>query len=256
MSRQREGIEEQPRRRRKKKKRFGYYLYAVMILILTVANITIATFLLTYVQRIKVSGTKYSTDSQVVNWIKEDPLTMNSIYAVLKHKIGGREIPAYLESVKVGWNMPWGLQVQVEEKEVIGGVLTNNAYVYFAEDGTVMKKGSAISDEVFMVEGVKVKKGELYQKMELNDEKLFSYITSVLEELKRQELTPDRIIWEDDSMNVYFGDVRIQLGKLNYDEKILHIPPILEKLEGKKGVLHLEHYSEMNTNVSFNEISE
>ena len=52
---------------RKKKRKFGYYLYAIVMLMLTIANITIATFLLTYVQKIKVTGTKYSTDSQIIS---------------------------------------------------------------------------------------------------------------------------------------------------------------------------------------------
>ena len=127
---------------RKKKRKFGYYLYAIVMLMLTIANITIATFLLTYVQKIKVTGTKFSTDSQIVSLVKEDPFTVNSIYAVLKDKAGSYAIPQYLEDVEVSFDMPWGLQVKVKEKQVAAGILTNNAYVYFAEDGTILSKGT------------------------------------------------------------------------------------------------------------------
>lgn len=238
---------------RKKKKKFGYYLYAFVMLILTIANITIATFLLTYVQKIKVTGTKFSTDTQIVNLVKEDPFTMNSIYTVLKYKLGSYEVPPYLEDMKVSFNMPWGLHVKVEEKQVAGGILTNNAYVYFAEDGTILSKGTEVLDEVAAVEGVKTKKTVLYEPIEMQNEKLLSYILSISEELKKNELFPDRVVWEEDSMNLYFEEICVQLGKLNFDEKIVQVPPILEKLEGKNGILHLEHYNEMSTSISFEE---
>lgn len=238
---------------RKRKKKFGYYLYAFVMLLLTIANITIATFLLTYVQKIKVTGTKFSTDTQIVNLVREDPFTMNSIYTVLKYKLGSYEIPTYLEDMKVGFNMPWGLHVKVEEKQAVGGILTNNAYVYFAEDGTILSKGTEVLDDVVAVEGVKTKKTVLYEPIEMKNEKLLSYILSVSEELEKNELFPDRVMWEKDSMNLYFGEICVQLGKLNFDEKILQVPPILEKLEGKSGILHLEHYNEMSTSISFEE---
>lgn len=238
---------------RKKKRKFGYYLYAIVMLMLTIANITIATFLLTYVQKIKVTGTKFSTDSQIVSLVKEDPFTVNSIYAVLKDKAGSYAIPQYLEDMKVSFDMPWGLKVKVKEKQVVAGILTNNAYVYFAEDGTILSKGTEVLDDVVVIEGAKTKKIVLYETIELKDEKLFSYIISISEELKKNELTPERVVWEDDSMNLYFEEICVQLGKMNYDEKIVQVPPILEKLEGKQGVLHLEHYNEMSTSVSFEE---
>lgn len=238
---------------RKKKRKFGYYLYAIVMLMLTIANITIATFLLTYVQKIKVTGTKFSTDSQIVSLVKEDPFTVNSIYAVLKDKAGSYAIPQYLEDMKVSFDMPWGLQVKVKEKQVAAGILTNNAYVYFAEDGTILSKGTEVLDDVAVIEGAKTKKLVLYENIELKEEKLFSYIISISEELKKNELIPERVVWEDDSMNLYFGEICVQLGKMNYDEKIVQVPPILEKLEGKQGVLHLEHYNEMSTSVSFEE---
>ena len=238
---------------RKKKRKFGYYLYAIVMLMLTIANITIATFLLTYVQKIKVTGTKFSTDSQIVSLVKEDPFTVNSIYAVLKDKAGSYAIPQYLEDMKVSFDMPWGLKVKVEEKQVAAGILTNNAYMYFAEDGTILSKGTEVLDNVVVIEGAKTKKIVLYETIELKDEKLFSYIISISEELKKNELTPERVVWEDDSMNLYFEEICVQLGKMNYDEKIVQVPPILEKLEGKQGVLHLEHYNEMSTSVSFEE---
>lgn len=256
MQKQSDEKEKRPKRRRKKKSRFGYYLYAVIMLVLTLANITVATFLLTYVQDIEVTGTKYSNEQDIIDWIEEDPLTANSIYAVLKHKFGSYTIPTYLEDVSVSFKAPWKLRVKVQEKDIMGCILVDNNYVYFSEDGTVLLKGTEILDGIPVVEGLKVGNVKLYQELEIGNEKVFAYIIDISNEITERELSPDRLVWEDGSMNLYFGEVCVQLGKMNFDEKLTQLPPILEKLEGQKGTLHLEHYSEMSTSISFDEAAE
>ncbi|MEE1314495.1 MAG: cell division protein FtsQ/DivIB [Faecalimonas sp.] len=243
-------------KKKKKKKKFGYYLYAAVALLLAIVNILLAAFLLTYVQNIRVYGTKYSKDSEVIAWIQEDPYTFNSIYTLVKFKSGAYELPSYLEDVKVGLQKTWELRVQVTEKEIVGCILSEHAYVYFAEDGTVMSKGSEIIEGIPVVEGLKVGETELYQKLVIGNEKVFSYVLEISEEMKKNALQPDRLVWENDSMNLYFDEVRVQLGKLNFGEKLLQLPPILEKLEGQKGTLHLEHYNEMSDKISFEKDTE
>lgn len=252
MKKRTEEIEEKSKKR-KKKKRFGYYLYAVVILVLTLVNIFVATFLLTYVQRIEVRGVEHSSQANIVEWIKEDPFTLNSIYTVCKLKFGKYKLPSYLESVEVGMNAPWEVRLDVKEKTIAGCILTNNAYVYFAEDGTVLLKGSEVIEGIPVVEGLKVKDTTLYEKMKIGDDKVFSYVINISKEIRKNELTPERLVWEEDSMNLYFGGIKVQLGKINFDEKLVQLPPILEELEGKRGTLHLEHYNELSESISFRE---
>ena len=251
MGKRPEEQEEQPRKRRKKKKRFGYYLYAVVILVLTITNILLATFLLTYVQSVEVAGTKHVTQGQVVEWVKEDPFTMNSLYTIGKYKIGKYQLPSYLEDVDVSLTAPWAVKVKVQEKQIAGCILTGNNYVYFAEDGTILVKGSKVLEGIPVVEGLKLKETSLYEKMKIGDDKIFSYVISISKEIRKNELSPERLVWEEDSMNLYFGEVRVQLGKLNFDEKLVQLPPILKELEGKKGTLHMEHYGKMSKGISF-----
>lgn len=251
-----EDLEQQPKKRRKKKKRFGYYLYAITVFILTLAIFIVATFLLTYVQSIKVTGTKYSRDYQIVEWVKEDPYTFNSLYTVGKFMLGYYELPSYLEDVSVGFQSPWELRVKVQEKQIVGCILSDNAYVYFADDGTVLQKGSEIIEGIPVVEGLEVSNIVLYEKLKIKDEKVFSYVVSISEEVRDNELEPDRLVWEEDSMNLYFDDICVCLGKLNFDDKIIQVPPILEEVEGKKGTFHLEHYNEMSSWISFEEAEE
>ena len=69
----------------------------------------------------------------------------------------------------------------------------------------------------------------------------------------KNELKPHRIVWEDEGMSLYYNDIRVKLGKSNFGDKLMELPPILEKLEGKSGILQMEHYSSDSKTISFKE---
>ena len=50
---------------------------------------------------------------------------------------------------------------------------------------------------------------------------------------------------------LYFGDIRVSLGNSVSSEQIAQIAPILEKLTGQKGTLHLENYSSAKKTITF-----
>lgn len=238
-------------KKRKKKSKFGYYLYAVVILVLTITNITLATLLLTHVQGIEVSGNTYSQQSDIVSWVKEDPLTVNSIYTLMKFKTGSYKLPIYLENVDVSLAAPWKVKVKVTEKEIIGCLVNNNSYIYFDEEGLVLQITTEYNNEVPVIEGLEVKKPKKFKKLQVDNEKVFDYFVSVTKEIEKHELTPDRLVWEENGMNLYFEKVRVQLGKSNFGIKVLQLTALLDELEGKDGILHLEHYTSDSNNISF-----
>lgn len=247
--------EERPRKRRKRKKGFGYYLYAFVILTLTITNIALAILLLTHVQAMEVSGTQYSESENIVAWIEEDPLAVNALYTVWKYNSDSIELPVYLEDVKVKFAAPWKLKIEVQEKQIMGGILINGTYAYIDKEGIVLTKTTEALEDLPVIEGITAGSAKVFQKIQVEDEKIFSRIADVNEETQKNELSPDRIVWEDDSMNLYFDKICVKLGKSGFDEKLVQFTSILEKgtLQGKTGTLHLEHYNEMSKNISFEE---
>lgn len=240
-------------KRRKKKSKFGYYLYAVVILLLTITNITLATLLLTHVQSMQVTGTEHSQQSDIISWVKEDPMTTNSLYTLFKFKTGSYTLPVYLDHVKVTLAAPWKVKVNVTEKTIIGCMIMENAYIYFDAEGLVLKKTTEYQEGVPLIEGLEIEKAVKYKKLDVANKKVFEYFVNVTEEIEKNKLNPDRLVWEEDSMNLYFEQICVRLGKSNFDEKVIQLTPILEKLEGKKGILHLEHYTSNSSNISFEE---
>ncbi len=247
------GERKQKKRRKKKKSKFGYYLYAVVILLLTIINITLATLLLTHVQSIQVTGTENSKQSEIISWIEEDPMTTNSLYTFFKFRVGSYTLPVYLEDVQVTLSAPWKVKVKVTEKQIIGCLINEESYVYFDAEGLVLQKTTAYIEGIPLIEGLEVEEANKYEVLQVNNEKVFAYFVDVTKEIEKNELSPDRIVWEEDSMNLYFEQVCVQLGKSNFDEKVIQLTPILENLEGKRGTLHLEHYTSDSKNISFEE---
>lgn len=237
--------------KRKKKTKVWDYVYAVVTLTLMIAILVISILLLTHVQKITVTGTKYSESSSIIGWIKEDKYTSNSLYALWKFKSGRYELPVYLEQAKVGIRSPWELTVQVTEKQIVGCILVNDSYAYIDKEGLVIEKGTSLLEDIPVIEGLQVSNVKKHQKLKMEDEKLFRYIVNVTKEVRKNELKPDRLVWEEDSMNLYFAEICVKLGKSNFADKLLQVPPILQKLEGKSGILHLEHYNQMSTSISF-----
>lgn len=242
------------KKRRKKKKKFGYYLYAVVILVLTITNITLAFLLLTHVQNIQVSGNEISQKNEIIAWVREDKLTNNSIYTYWKFKSGSYQMPIYLEEVKVSLGAPWKVNVKVREKQMIGSMIDGNEYIYFDAEGLVMKRTTEYDASVPVIEGLNVDNTDQFSYLEVDNEKVFSYIVSITGEIEKRDLHPDRLVWEEDSMNLYFRDVCVKLGKSNFGKKVVELPPILSQLEGKKGTLHMEHYT--SGRISFKENTE
>lgn len=238
---------------RKKKSKFGYYLYAVVVLMLTIANVTIGALLLTYVQQIQVTGNKISRQSDIISWIQEDPLTANSLYTLWKFRSSRSKIkmPIYLEGVDVSLSAPWKVKVKVREKQMIGCVLSEGSYVYFDAEGLVLKKSSEYEEGIPVIEGIKVSNTELFTVLKVDNQKVFSYVVDIADGIEGNHLSPEQIVWEDDSMNLYFGDVCVKLGKSNFDIKLNEVRPILKKLKGESGTLQMEHYTTDNASISF-----
>lgn len=243
--------ETRKKKRRKKKSKFWYYLYAVVILLLTIINITLATLLLTHVQSIKVVGNKNSQKNEIIAWVKEDPLTVNSLYTLWKFKSHAYELPIYLKDVDVSLKAPWKVQINVSEKEMIACVLAESEYLYFDAEGLVLKKSYEHEEGTPLIEGIHVENAEQFEYLQVDNEKVFSYIVNLTEEVANQELSPDRIAWEEDSMNLYFGDICAKLGKSNFDIKLAQLKPNLAKVKGESGTFQMEHYTSDSKNFSF-----
>lgn len=234
---------------RKKKK--SYRLYALTVIILGLAIVAMSILLLFYVQKIEVKGNEYTDSQKIVEMVDKDKYSFNSLYILWKYHFSDYKKPGSIETMKISLQNPWTVKIDVKEKEIIGYVYDNNSYVYFDREGMVILKGTQVIEDVPCIEGIPVANTQLYEVINTGNEDMFEAILDTTKQLKQFELVPDRIFCGDGSIYLYFQNVCVSLGDTVTVEKMAQISPILEKLEGQTGTLHLEHYEDESNTITF-----
>ena len=70
--------------------------------------------------------------------------------------------------------------------------------------------------------------------------------------LKKYERVPEVILIQNSNVYLSYGAIQVNLGSgTDLNEKILRMDQILLQLDGMSGMLHLETWSETNTDIYF-----
>ncbi|MFI3170744.1 MAG: hypothetical protein R3Y58_00020 [Eubacteriales bacterium] len=236
--------------KRKNKRQFG--LYAISVIVLALAIIIMCFYLLFFTQKVEVRNNEYSTDMYILNWLAADPVSTNTIATFVKYNYWDINLPGGVDSICVELNNPWEVAVLVEDKQPVSGFEIEGKYVYCDEDGTVILEVETSLEGVPLIEGIEVTEYALYEIIQVEDVDIFQNVLEVTSILNTEEISVDTISCGGAAdVDITIGNKLIKLGEGNYEEKIVQIPPILEKISEEEGTLNLENYSSSNATVSF-----
>ena len=242
---------------KKAKKRKNIVLRIVLSVlgILILAGVTVV--FLFRARNFEVEGNDYYGDTTITTWIQNDRLSVNSLYILLKYDFLDPELPSGVEDIKVSLKNPWTVRVTVKEKELAGYVDYDDAYLYFDGEGIASIRTTQQIEGVPYIEGLSFDTNsvELGKAMPVEDDSIFDRIVEASRYLNAYGLKPDRMSCENDSVQVYFGSVKVLLGNTDYEERVAQIEPILESLlkqyPDAAGTLHLENYDSSASSVRF-----
>ncbi len=239
----------------KKRKKKGLRIVLGVLGILILAGITVVY--LFQARNFEVEGNDYYGDTTITTWIQNDRLSVNSLYILLKYDFLDPELPSGVEDIKVSLKNPWTVRVDVTEKELAGYVDYDDAYLYFDSEGIASIRTTRQIEGVPYIEGLSFDTSgvELGKVMPVEDDSIFDRIVEASRYLKEFGLKPDRMSCEDESVQVYFGSVKVLLGNTDYEERVAQIEPILESLLERypdaSGTLHLENYDSTASSIRF-----
>ena len=223
-------------KRKKHKKR---KVWPIILVVLTVLIVMAAAAVFLFRTRsYKVEGNSYYGERTITTWIENDPLSVNSLYVLYKYNFTDADLPSGVESLA-------------------GYVDYDGAYLYFDRTGTAVLRTKKIIEGVPHIEGLMFDsaKAKIGKKLPVEDDSIFEKIVEVSKNLKKYNLTPDRMGCTDGGVQIYFEIVQVSLGNGNYEEKLRQVEPILKKLTelypGKAGVLHLENYDAESESIPF-----
>lgn len=239
-------------KRRKSWKTAGYVLLILLLLAGAGAVIVLKVFT---VEKVKVTGNKHYPDETMEDWLLDDEYCWNSLYVYFKYKfVEPKEIP-FVDSMEISLKSPHVVEIKVYEKALVGRVYidTLGQNAYFDKDGFVVEMSSEVIEGVPKVGGLDVEQIVLYEKLPIKEENVLKNLLSLTQMLKKYNLAPKNIKYsQEGTYTLKYDEVTVLLGqaqKLN--EKLVRLSYILPKLEGQKGILHLESWTENTTNIAF-----
>ena len=139
---------------------------------------------------------------------------------------------------------------------MIGYVKFLDGNLYFDRNGIVQVSTTEELENIPNVEGLKLDKVGVGEKIPGLDKSSLSLILSVTKMLEKGDEKPDRLVLDEKGQLVlYYGKVEARMGSYkNMDEKMSRLLGIIPQLGGMEGVLHLENVDETSKNVVFDKV--
>ncbi|MCP1101335.1 FtsQ-type POTRA domain-containing protein [Lachnospiraceae bacterium PAL113] len=226
-------------------------IYHFFTALIGIGIVALSLFVFFHIQKIEVSGNEYTDSNSITELITEDPYGTNTLYVCGKYMLGkGKSLP-HLDSIKVSIGKPWVLKVHVKEKTVSGYIENENGIFYFDGEGMVVLKSNTHTIDVPLIEGVEIGELNLYESLKTEEKEVFKELLEATRLLQTQEIHADKVVYKNNSIYVYYGAVYVNLGTKVSEDQILQLPPIIEKLEGQEGTLHMEDYQRGNHTITF-----
>ena len=206
-------------------------------------------------KKVQVSGNKLYDDTQIRQWVLNDEYSDNAPYVFLKYRFTEpKEVP-FIDTMEITLKSPNTVHVKVYEKGMLGYVYMDSIgkNIYFDKDGFVVEMSSKKIKNVPKVTGLTCSKVLLYEQLQLDQKGVLKGLLALTNMLKKFSLEPDKIAYESGGNYVlYFKKITVQIGDgAHLEDKVARLQTILSKLEGKKGVLHLEKWSDTNAEIVF-----
>jgi cell division protein FtsQ len=206
------------------------------------------------VETVKIEGNELYEEKLIEETVLNDEYSWNSLYVLLKYKFTETQELPFIDTMEISMEDPHTLRIKVYEKGLLGYVHVSSVgdNAYFDKDGIVTEISTRVIEDVPLIKGLECEEIVLYDKLPIDNKQLKQLLT-LTQTLKRNNLVPDTISYASDYAPVlYYGDIRVQLGSMeNLTQKVARVNEILPQLKNEVGTLHLENWTEQNTNIVF-----
>lgn len=244
--------------RKRKRRRIGSLILGIIELLLAIVIFAliamVAAYFLCPLKNVDVEGTDLYTKDEIVNYIIDDEYSHNTVYAFIKNKIFPKSDAEFIESFDVVIKGPNSLTIVCNEKSILGYILAEDGkYIYFDYDGKISEISETYVDRGYMqITGVSLDEPKIGEPLPIGDDEM-GYLTSLLKILQKNALMPNAIFYDDKGhITIKYETYSIALGNSYLlEEKIDRMLRILPQIEGMYGTLHLENYSNQNTDIVF-----
>lgn len=200
-----------------------------------------------------MEGTDIYVAEDMEQYLLDGVYGNNALFATILSKVRPQKEIPFIQEAKIQMTGYNSLNIKVKEKQMIGYlVLKDGGYAYFDEEGRVVEISDRLLPDRILISGVTPDKNKVGETIGL-EEKQLTFLTALLKALVKYDIPVSAgIVDPNGNISVLYGTILINVGDQNYlEEKIMRLPHILPRLEGQTGTLHLENWSEDNTDIVF-----
>ena len=208
------------------------------------------------IDTVYVEGVDFYTAQEIEDYLFGSALERNVFYARLQNRLGKNKDIPFVAGYTLEFTGKDTVTVTVYEKSIIGYVDYMGSHMYFDKDGTVVESSSRLLWEgIPMITGLDFDSIVLYRPLPVKNESAFTQILNLIQLVNKHDISVDKIYFDSRyHATLYIEHVRVMLGdKSNMEDKIAELSGMLPRLQGLRGVLHLEDYDPgaMNPRYSF-----
>lgn len=228
----------------------GGMLFVILLVLLGVYRYIITAYTITTVY---VEGNVHYTNEEIMDIVMEGRYGDNSLLLSMKYKDKSVEDVPFVEKMDVSVLDPHTIKIEVYEKALAGYVEYLERYMYFDRDGIVVESSMEQTKGIPLVTGLTFDHVILHEALPVENPEIFQSILNITQLVNKYELSADRIHFgSDDTLTLYFEEIKVALGSGdNLDEKVMSLQYMLPEIEGKRGTLRMENYTEETKNISF-----
>lgn len=204
------------------------------------------------VKEVTVEGNSRYTEEEIKELVLGKGYS-NTLVLMAKSKYGGTQKIPFVSTLEVQAVSNSHVRIMVYEKTMIGYVEYMGTNLYFDKDGIVVESSSEVLEGIPRISGLKFSEVTLYEPLPVKDKSVFRLILSLTQSLDKNEVYPDEIrISPNKEITLLFNGAKVCLGNEELmDEKIANLSSFVEDLKERKGVLHMENFSEDTGNLVF-----
>lgn len=163
------------------------------------------------VTSIMVEGNSYFTAEEIIAMSHAEP-GHNIIYNADKSSIiDYLEANPYIKSAKVRRSLPGTLVIRVEEREQTAAIVYDEDYLIIDSEGVLLRK-TRTEPKITIIEGIKVSKIKLGEKIEATDSRVLSNSLSILNAMIKGDLYFTRLKMTDLYVNAYIYEALLVKG--------------------------------------------
>ncbi len=204
------------------------------------------------IHTVEVTGNTYYAAREIKDYVIDSNTMMkhNSIYLPIMRILPFQKKIPFVEKVKVETTGLHSVKITVTEKKIDAYLPTQDGNLYITSDGVVQEVSPLTVKGITYIGGMKAATGTVGKKITSEEEGKVVLLLDVLQCLKKYEVGVEGInVERKGDISIYFGGIRVELGRSDYELKISKVAQLVPHLEGRSGTIDLSNYSSSDENI-------